>query len=287
MIRHLLTAALAKVGFGLSLLLAMTVLPLGAACGQEVDLNFSGKPVYIESEEIEDDRKRDNWSGQLGVGLSLAPDFVGASDHRVLGAFQFRGSYRDKIFIENNKIGSVLYTSRFLKAGVIGRLDLGRDRELTLAQATGAQEFGDTLELGAFAATSLYKLFLSAEMYVGVSGVHEGVNVELETGYTFEFNSSLKFTPILGLNWGDGNFNNAFFGIGDSDPAFDAFRPGAGIYEIFGELTAEQRLTKNWLVKAAFRGGLLMNGAARSPIVKSDLGSRGQATAYLGLVWLF
>lgn len=262
-------------------------MPLSAVTAQDVDLNFSGKPVYIESEEIEDERKRDSWSGQLGLGLSLAPDFVGASDHRVLGAFQFRGSYRDKIFIENNKIGSVLYTSRFLKTGLIGRLDLGRDREITLAQATGAQEFGDTLEIGAFAATSLYKLFLSAEMYVGVTGVHKGVNVELETGYTFEFNSSLKFTPILGLTWGDGNFNNAFFGISDDNPAFEAFRPGAGIYEVFGEITAEQRLFKNWLLKASFRGGLLMNGAARSPIVKSDLGSRGQAIAYLGVVWLF
>jgi outer membrane scaffolding protein for murein synthesis (MipA/OmpV family) len=269
-----------------SIVVMATTLPARAA-GQDVELNFSGKPVYIESEEIEGDRKRDSWSGQLGLGLSLAPRFLGASDHDVFGTLQFRGSFRDKIFIENNRIGGVLHSSRFLKFGVLGRLDLGRQGDLTLAEATGAQEVEDTLEIGVFAATSLYKLFLSAELYAGVSGVHRGVNVELEAGYTFELNSSLKVTPILGMNWGSDDFNDAFFGIHSGALGFEDYDAKAGIYEVYSEVSAEQRLAKSWLVKASVRGGLLMNSAGRSPIVKSNRGARGQVTAYLGLVWLF
>lgn len=254
---------------------------------QDVDLNFSGKPVYIESSEIEDERKRDDWSGQLGVGLSLTPDFLGAKHHKVSGAIQFRASWRDKIFIENNKIGSVLYTSRFLKAGVIARWNLGRRSDLTLRQATGAEKVGDAIEVGVFGATRLYKLFLTTEIYQGISDVHRGLNVEFEAGYTFEFNSQLRFTPILGLNWGSKKFNQAFFGIEPGNSDFAPYEASSGLYEMFGEVSAEHRLSKNWLVKGSLRVSDLKNSAAKSPIVQSDLGSKWQAAAYLGIVWLF
>ncbi|WP_286828453.1 MULTISPECIES: MipA/OmpV family protein [Kordiimonas] len=259
----------------------------GAVFAQDGRLTSPGKPVYVESSEIEEDRKRDDWSGQLGLGYSLAPDFLGADHHGLEPAVLFRASWRDKIFIENNKIGSVLHTSRFLKAGVIGRWNLGRKDDLTLRQATGAEEVNDAFEVGLFAAGSLYKFFLTAELYQGLSSVHKGVNMELEGGYTFELNSRLKLTPILGAHWASKDFMQAFFGVEDGSGDFAPYRTGAGIYELYGEASAELRLDRNWLLKSSMRLTQLKNGAARSPIVRSDIGSRYQVTGYVGLVWLF
>lgn len=252
-----------------------------------VDLDGSGLPVYIESLEIEDDRKKDNWSGSLSLGLSLAPDFLGADSHTITSALQLKASYKDTLFIDNNTIGAVLHTSRFLRTGAVARWNMGRDDDEPLRRALGAEAVGDTVEVGLFAATSLYKLFLAGEVYKGVSGVHRGVNFELEGGYTFELNSAFKVSPILGMKWGSGKFNQTFFGIEDEGGALPVYQATSGTYEIYGEVSAEHRLGKNWLVKGVVRLAQLQGSAARSPIVNSDIGNRYQLSSYLGVVWLF
>jgi len=263
------------------------IIGVSTASAQSVDISLPGKPIYVKSSEIESERKRDNWSGTLGLGLSLAPDFLGADSHSLTSALQVRVNYRDKIFLENNRLGAVLYTSRFLKGGVIGRWNLGREDDVPLRFATGAEPVDDTFELGMFAATSLYKLFLAGEVYVGLEDAHRGINVELEGGYTFELNSKLKLSPILGAKWGSQKFNQAFFGIEDGNDVFPAYRASSGIYEVYGVVSLEQRLGKNWLLKGSMRLAELTNSAARSPIIASDIGNRYQLSSYVGVVWLF
>ena len=254
----------------------------------DVDLKFSGKPIYIQSEEIEDDRKSDNWSGRLGIGLQIAPDFLGSSDHSLKAALDFKGSYKDIIFIENNKIGSILYKKRLLKAGIIGRLSLGRRDDLTLADLGGLGDVEDAFEVGVFAGTSFYKLFLSAEAYFDVSGIHGGSTVEMEAGYTYEMNSRLTVTPILGAVWGSSDYMQTYFGVEPgASTSLEPYRAGAGIYEIYAEAAMEQRLSKNWLLKGSLRFSDLRGTAATSPIVRSEDGSTNQLSAFFAVVWLF
>lgn len=257
------------------------------ALASPVELESSGKPIYIESIEIEDERKKDNWAGSLTLGLAIAPAYLGANEHTGTTVLHLKASYKDTIFIDNNTIGAVVHSSRFLRAGLVGRWNLGREDDEPLRLATGAEEVGDTFELGAFAATSLYKFFLAGEAYVGLSGVHRGVNVELEGGYTFELNSRFKVTPVLGVKWGSRDFTDAFFGVENDNPAFPTYQGTSGVYETYGEASAEYRLGKNWLVKGSARLAQLRNSAARSPIVNSDTGSIYQLSTYLGIVWLF
>lgn len=258
------------------------------ALAQHVDLSFGGKPVYIQAEEIEDDRKKDNWAGQIGFGVSIGPEFLGAKRHEAIVGLDLKVSYKDTIFLENNRIGAVLYKVRFLRAGLIGRWNLGRRDEQALSLSLGLPEVDDdSFEIGAFAATSLYKLFLTTEIYFGTSNLHRGTTVEVETGYTFEPNSQLRLTPIIGAVWGSDKFVNAFYGVPEGANGFEAYQAKGSLHELYTELGAEYRLSKNWLLRASFRLSELLNSAAKSPIVRSDIGSREQFQGFLGVVWLF
>lgn len=278
-----LTYSFLRLSLALILCSSISVL----AYAQEVDLGFGGKPIYIEADEFEDDRKLDKWAGQLGFGVSVAPRFLGASDHILSGGFDLKVSYADRFFLENNRIGAVLYRSRLLRAGIIGRWNLGRRDTQALRVSNGLEQVEDAFEIGGFAATSLYKLFLTTEFYFGASDVHRGATVELEAGYTFEPNSNLRMTPIIGTSWGSGKFLNAFFGVPVGNANFEAFEASSGVFETYGELALEQRLSKNWLLKGSLRYALYTGSASNSPIVRSDIGSRHQFGTFLGIVWLF
>lgn len=259
-------------------------LPLRA---NDVDTGFGGRPIYIEADEFEDDRKRDNWAGQLGFGLSLAPRFIGADEHLASLGFDLKLSYKDRFFIENNRLGVVAYKSRFLRAGVIGRWNLGRIDNGNLNAFTSISEVDEAFEVGAFAATSFYKLFLTTEVYFGASKSLKGASFEVEAGYTFEPDSEWRITPILGTVWGSSDYVDTFFGVPAGNPDFEAYNPSGGFYETYVELATERRLGKNWLFKGSARFSELLNYAARSPIVESSVGSSSQLEAFVGIVWLF
>lgn len=253
----------------------------------DVDANRGGRPIYIDADEFEDDRKRDNWAGQLGFGLSAAPRFIGADEHLASLGFDFRLSYKDRFFIENNRVGLVLHRSRFLRSGVIGRWNLGRIDNGNLNAFSAIPEVDEAFELGAFAATSFYKLFLATEVYFGASSSLKGASFEVEAGYTFEPDSEWRITPIVGAVWGSSDYVDTFFGVPADNPDFEAYNPSGGFYETYVELATERRLGKNWLLKGNFRFSELLNDAADSPIVLSAEGSRDQLEAFVGIVWLF
>ncbi|WP_417450237.1 MipA/OmpV family protein [Kordiimonas sp.] len=244
----------------------------------------SGQPVYIESVPVDDERRRDDWVGQLGVGLNLSPDFLGAGAQEYSLRADIRLNYKDTFFLENNKIGAVLTSRRFLRAGVIARVQDGRRADLSRAGIAPADAVDDALELGIFAGTSVYKLFLSGEAYWGVSGVHGGMSLEFEAGYLFELNSSFKLVPLIGISIGSPDYMDAYFGVGPNHASLAAYKPSGGIYELHAELSAEHRIAKNWLLKGSLRASKLKDKAYASPFARD---SRAQARAFLGVVWLF
>ncbi|MBL4789264.1 MAG: MipA/OmpV family protein [Kordiimonadaceae bacterium] len=262
---------------------AALVLPQ-SALASATGTRHQEEPIFIESIELEDDRKRDNWAGRFSLGLLYAPIFPGSSEQTVRLAPDIKFNYRDLFFVENTSIGSVIYKQRLVRAGIIGRFSIGRPNGLPVVNLDNIKGIGEAFEVGVFAGTSLYKLFVTAEAYFDVSGVHGGASVELEGGYTFELNSNFKFTPVIGALWGSRNYLQTYFETpGDSE----SFQAKAGVYEMFGEAALEQRLSEKWLIKGTARLSYLVGSSARSPVVLSGAGSRVQLASFIALVKLF
>lgn len=275
------------------LVLLETVLLSTHASAQDISLGQAGKPVYLEpeylvSEELEEDRARDNWRGRFGLGVQVSPDFLGARDHGLDLAVDLKLSYRDTIFIENNKLGIILHKGHLLRAGLISRTKFGRRDDIFREDIPGLPSVGEAFEVGAFASTSFYKLFMSAEYYTDVSGVHDGAMLEAELGYTFEFNSKLKITPVLGARWGSNDYMQTYFGVPEMEnQVYGPYEPSSGLYEWYAEVAGEQRLSNKWLIKAGLRMADLVGPAQNSPIIRSEKGATQQISAVLALVYLF
>lgn len=260
----------------------------GAGAASDVDFKFSGKPIYIQSEDIEEDRKKDKWSGRLGLGFEIRPQFLGSDEHQLDLALDFKASYNERIFFENNKVGVLLHKGKLLRAGVLGRAVLGRRDDYVAADLAGLEDVADAFEIGIFAGTSLYKLFLTGELYFDASGVHNGVSGELEGGYTFELSSNLTLTPILGAVWGSSGYMETYFGVGEGEsPVFAPYKPDGGLYELYVEAALEQRLSKRWVLKASARISDLRGEAEKSPIIRGAGGSDSQLSTFVAAVWLF
>lgn len=238
------------------------------------------EPIYVPAAELSDTSDNEDWSGQFGAGLALFPQYVGADIHDVRPVFEFRASYKDWLFIENTQLSLSLVRSRFLRAGPSVRFDQGR-RDYGRLSAPGALGNVDGgWEVGGFAATSLYKLFLSVEAYAGIGGGMKGASAEFELGYTYVPHPDWRITPVFGMVWGSATHQNQFF-------ATETYRPESGIYETYAELLAEWRLSDRWLVKANTRYGGIVGDAGNSPLVSGQVGSGKQIRSFLGLVWLF
>lgn len=262
-------------------------------CAQDISLGQAGKPVYLEpeylvSEELEEGRAPDHWRGRFGLGVQVSPDFLGARDHTLDLAVDLKLSYRDTIFIENNKLGIILHKGHLLRAGLISRTEFGRRDDIFRQDIPGLPSVGEAFEIGAFASTSFYKLFLSAEYYTDVSGVHGGAMLEAELGYTFEFNSKLKITPVLGARWGSNDYMQTYFGVPEMEnQVYGPYQPNGGLYEWYAEVAGEHRISNKWLVKAGLRMADLVGPAQNSPIIRSEKGSTQQISAVVALVYLF
>ena len=250
-------------------------------------INSGGKPIYIDPlpvlTEGEGDKK---WRGLIGMGVGTAPTFIGSNQYETGVTLDLQLSWNDKLFLDNTRLGLVLYQKPFLRAGIIGRWNLGRRQDIMYVQNDGASD-PDIWEAGAFVGTTLYKLFATAEIYYGLRGTGGSINAELEAGYTIEPTSKLRLTPVIGVNWGSGLFIDKVFSGNANMRALANFKPDSGIYEMFAEMNAEQQLGKNWLLKATLRASRLKDSAAFSSVVQSEFGSRQQFTGFLGLVRRF
>ncbi len=276
------------INFALKLISSLILFAPLSVFADDVDFRFSGKPIYIQSEDIEEDRKKDNWSGRLGVGLEIRPQFLGSDEHQLDLSLDFKASYKERIFIENNKVGALLHKGKLLRAGVLARAVLGRRNDYVAADLAGLDDVDEAFEIGIFAGTSLYKLFLTGELYFDVSGVHNGFSAELEGGYTYELNSELTLTPIIGAVWGSSKYMQTYFGVEQGESVvFEAYKPDGGLYELYLEAALEQRLSKRWILKASARLSDLRGNAARSPIVRGSDGSNSQLSTFVAAVWLF
>jgi MipA family protein len=278
-----------RVWFGwVSVFFTLAAPPL--AHGFDVRSNPIGPPIYIQATELELGDKQSVWHGRYGAGLALVPEFIGSGGHALDIDLDLKLSWKNTFFFENGTLGVITLKNRLWRAGVLMRGVQGRRQRKLPTALEGLGKINARLDGGMFVGASLYKTYLSAELFTDLSGVTKGQTLNLETGYTMELSRQARLVPYLRVKWGSAQHLQTFFGVDAAQSlasGLGVYRATAGFYESAIGVIFENNLGKNWRFGASTNLALLGGSARKSTIIQSPFGSREQLTFRIKLLKTF
>jgi MipA family protein len=288
-VKHLRRTKLLKPTFAIAASLVLVAAP---ALAQSSDGASASGDVASEG----------NWSGFIGAGPGVAPEFEGASQKELIPFIFAELRFRD-VTLEVRGLGARLdvlgaFGNTSLYGGPAVRVRLPRDNKVE----------------GPVARLNEITTQVSAGGYLGyrVGGDDTGrgrVSFEV-TGLTsskgFEGTGAISYAAVrserffvdFGVNstYANAKYMRTYFGVTAAESVrsgLAAFRPGGGIKDVGSDLTIGFNLSRRWSLVANSSYNYLLGDAADSPIVKGvsplvkGKGSRNQFVGGVGIVFRF
>lgn len=236
-------------------------------------------------------QERRGWTVTLGPGIAYEPQFPGARDMGPtfwpLISVRRTGTEREFTTPDDSAGFSIVGDRRF-RIGPSFEIERGREEEDAIP---GIGDVGTTIEGGAFAEAYLGDHFrLRADVRKGFNG-HKGVTADIG-GDLISGTPGDRFHASIGprLRFANGRYVRAFFGVNPEQSALTGlpvYEAGGGFHSAGALTFAEYRLSEAIGVLAYGRYDRLMGDAKDSPLVLSEVGSRDQYEAGLGLTYTF
>ncbi len=239
--------------------LALAILAVSAATGAFAqDFGFAGREFSVD----------------LGVGVNVGPDYPGSDDAEAgpwliwdNAGFSQPGSDLREGFAISPSFGTVGERNADDNDDLAGMKDIDRAYELGLKVSYGA---GPLTAFG-----SVRK---------GFDG-HEGLTGEVGAKYRTDLSDRLTLWSGLSLGYGDGDYNETYFGVTPEEaaagrPAYDI---GGGFNKAAITFEARYALTENVAVLGEVEYGKLIGDAGDSPVVQDEY----QPALRLGIVRKF
>ncbi len=232
--------------------------------------------------------------GMVALGAGVVPEFDGAGDVRPFPFatadirwrgvnFQLRG---------NGARVDLVSDPRFAAGPVIGPRLPRQDVDGRLGRLP---EIGTAVEAGGFVG---YRIggdargqgWVQLELSVvhDVSDTHDGLLATASASYAAVQRRDLFLSFDLRTTWADAKYTRTYFGIdaaGAAASGLAPYRPGSGLRDVGGGVTAGYWFDRHLGVIAHASAGYLIGDAADSPVTRE--GSRWQPIAGLMLAYRF
>ena len=214
--------------------------------------------------------RSNDWSGTLGGGIGLNPEFIGSDDYEFSALPLFDLEWRGAYFASTQRgVGLNFYRRPGLKMGP--RLTYDRGRESSESKfLAGLPDIDGAVEIGAFLETVNGPWRFKGDFRKGLGG-HEGfvASLDLAIGGRLDHGANL----ILGAttHYASKDYMKSYFDstvISTSRPVFAS--DGGGFSDIGGYATIVRNVTDRIFISGMIRGTLLIGDAADSPISQSD-----------------
>ncbi|OIR16897.1 MltA-interacting protein MipA [mine drainage metagenome] len=253
-------------------LFLMTAAPLSAlAANLDVepipDLPLNNVPRTPAAENVPTESA---WKFSLGGGASYAPRYEGAANDRMRFMPLLEASYKDgKAFISLLRgMGYNFSDERDTQYGV--RLAPGYGRwQSDDPRLNGTGDIRFIPEAGLFFNRRFAPWYVSSGISTGSHGVH----AELGAGINFPLSTADRLRLGTNLNWGDGRFNQTYFGVTPEQAAasgyvLTTYNAGAGIKDY--ALTANwlHNYSREWFSNGGVSYKWLTGPALQSPLVQ-------------------
>lgn len=244
----------------------------------------------------------DGWSLYVGGGGFYGPNWSGDDEYSAAAVPFLRVTKGDVFFASVQEgAGFAVINNEKFRAGPLATLDFGRDEDGNnpfrvsgndSLDLVGLGNISTTVALGGFADYEMGDIKFKAKAGRAVSA-HEGVTAELGVDYdkSIFWNGPplfIAFGPKV--KWADGNYNQAFYGITQTQSDASGLTPfdaGSGIvgYGVGGSLIMP--LTRSGLGITFFGSYERLTGdAAKSPLV-IERGSKDQFFGGSALAYRF
>lgn len=227
---------------------------------------------------------------RVGLGAQVKPDFVGSDSHDVMPLFDIdtaRGTNEFKFEAPDYSLGIPVVNTGGFEFGPAFNLASGRKRsdiDLPLDRVK------TTIEAGGYANYQVAKsVFLHAEVLKGLGG-HKGIVGTIGADQVWRDGDRYVFSIGPRLLFSDSRYQRAYFGVTPAEAlatGLPAYRPGGGIHGVALASGLSYQFTPDWGVFGYARYERLVGDAAKSPIIRSDFGSRNQLSGGIGLNYTF
>lgn len=199
-------------------------------------------------------------SADLGIGAQSVPDFPGAEDYKVSPWFIMR----DLTFSRDGVSGTPKQGFNWgLSADLKTKRDPGDSKKLR-----GLDKIDASLELGIKAGYDYGPFSSYAAIRKAVTG-HKGITGEIGAKYTHEVNPDLRLTGSAELQYGDGDYMDAYFSVSPAAATrsiYSAFDAKGGLKAVQARVEARYAVSDSNAIMGRLTYTRLLNDAADSPI---------------------
>ena len=224
---------------------------------------------------------------RIAAGIQAVPSYPGADRLRIQPLGNVTRSADDGMLDVKAPEGAIAPSILRLGALTVGPSIAFQGARSSADTDGRLARVGSTVELGGFATYRLAPfLWVSGDVRRGVNG-HEGWIGTLGADVVGPRKGTL-LTLGPRFTFSDARFQRAYFGVTDTEAAFDlaAFRPGGGLQAVGANAGYTKHIVGPWGVYAYVRYDRLVDDAGQSPVVRA-FGARDQTSGGLALSYTF
>lgn len=248
------------------------------------DFGAMETPVYTP------DPASPSWRYRVGLGLALAPDYVGSDDYRLVPLPQLSASKGPQYVALT---GGYLLPSENWRIGPTARYIRGDRCNADDNRVNNQKCQADALMLGAtggYAFTfkglneQTAKLTPALEVLGDVAGANDGVTVEPQINYAQQLSDSWQMALRGFVTWGSEDFERYYFGVNGTQSRASGLSQhdaDSGFHQVGLLGVLDYDLTRNWRLSFIARYMRMVGDAEDSPLVDGDDG-RGSGNQWAG-----
>nr|WP_316641435.1 MipA/OmpV family protein [uncultured Roseateles sp.] len=236
----------------------------------------------------------EGFHGFLGAGVAYRADYDGAKERRALALPVSMLSYRKGAFDISTNEGLRYWAVNnpdWQVALVLGA-DFGRSERKTRfglgsERLVGMGKLKTTPEIGVSATWTGAGMPLSLDLLRAADNKgHGGTHGSLSTNLPLYAKHKLQLTANAALSFGDGRYQQAYYGVTPEQAArtaFKAYSPGAGFHGMDLSVSARYALNEHWGAMGSVGYHRLLGDAAKSPLTER----KGTPTLFLGVGYAY
>lgn len=231
-------------------------------------------PVHVQA---------DNGGLSLGIGLGLAPDYIGSDEYTGIPMVYGKmtcpaGDYY--VELAGTTVRANVVNHDHLVFGPLANYRLGRDDAVSVDDnvVEKMDSVDDSFEVGAFLGLVVDEWAFMAEAFQDVSDGHDGFLVTFSGSYTWDVSSSLNLILGGSTTWADSDYMGAFFDVSPRD----SIRSGLPVYDADSQwrdvscsLGAMYAWNDEWSLRLSGGYSWLISDAKNSPVTE-DRGDKNQ-----------